>query len=312
MRRRRSSTTRRSVVHPHHGHAASAWSSSTRRSTGCPSTSRTAGSATGWRTTSTGRSPASATGARRCRSGRYGRRRLRLHRLDGRAGERARAQARATSTCTGRTSTTVDVPLPGRAASKMRRVPEVVDAGSTRARCRTRSGTTRSRTRTTFDERFPADFICEAIDQTRGWFYTLHAIATMRVRQAAYKNVICLGHIVDADGKKMSKSQGQHHQPVRRVRLGRRRRDALALHRSGRTRCAEARLGRDRRGRREQLHQYALEHVRILRDVRAARRLRRARATCRSRTGPRSIAGSSRCSSRRSRRPPRRSTITTR
>jgi isoleucyl-tRNA synthetase len=60
----------------------------------------------------------------------------------------------------------------------------------------------------TFAQSFPADFICEAIDQTRGWFYTLHAIATMVSDQAAYKNVICLSHIVDQDGKKMSKSLG--------------------------------------------------------------------------------------------------------
>jgi isoleucyl-tRNA synthetase len=59
-----------------------------------------------------------------------------------------------------------------------------------------------------FEKSFPADFICEAIDQTRGWFYTLHAIATMISNQAAYKNVICLGLIVDAEGKKMSKSLG--------------------------------------------------------------------------------------------------------
>jgi isoleucyl-tRNA synthetase len=60
----------------------------------------------------------------------------------------------------------------------------------------------------TFATSFPADFICEAIDQTRGWFYTLHAIATMVSDQPAYKNVICLSHIVDQDGKKMSKTQG--------------------------------------------------------------------------------------------------------
>jgi isoleucyl-tRNA synthetase len=62
--------------------------------------------------------------------------------------------------------------------------------------------------RQVFAASFPADFICEAIDQTRGWFYTLHAIATMVSDQAAYKNVICLSHIVDHDGKKMSKSLG--------------------------------------------------------------------------------------------------------
>ncbi|MEM8683243.1 MAG: isoleucine--tRNA ligase [Pseudomonadota bacterium] len=59
-----------------------------------------------------------------------------------------------------------------------------------------------------FEQHFPADYICEAIDQTRGWFYTLHAIATLVSDSVAYKNVICLSHIVDKDGKKMSKSLG--------------------------------------------------------------------------------------------------------
>ncbi len=58
------------------------------------------------------------------------------------------------------------------------------------------------------DGRFPADFICEAIDQTRGWFYSLHAIATLLFEQPSYKNVICLGHILDAKGEKMSKRKG--------------------------------------------------------------------------------------------------------
>lgn len=61
---------------------------------------------------------------------------------------------------------------------------------------------------------FPADYICEAIDQTRGWFYTLHAVATLLHKAdvvqtgSAYKNVICLGHLLDGEGKKMSKSRG--------------------------------------------------------------------------------------------------------
>ncbi|HLW38069.1 MAG TPA: isoleucine--tRNA ligase [Candidatus Eremiobacteraceae bacterium] len=59
-----------------------------------------------------------------------------------------------------------------------------------------------------FKESFPADFISEAVDQTRGWFYSLHAIATMLFDSPAYKNVICLGHVVDAAGEKMSKSRG--------------------------------------------------------------------------------------------------------
>ncbi|MBI2475615.1 MAG: class I tRNA ligase family protein [Candidatus Taylorbacteria bacterium] len=60
---------------------------------------------------------------------------------------------------------------------------------------------------------YPADFISEAIDQTRGWFYTLHAIGGLMGRGRAYKNVICLGHILDAEGKKMSKSLGNIVEP---------------------------------------------------------------------------------------------------
>lgn len=55
---------------------------------------------------------------------------------------------------------------------------------------------------------YPAHYISEAIDQTRGWFYTLHAVGTLMGRGRAYENVICLGHILDAHGKKMSKSIG--------------------------------------------------------------------------------------------------------
>ena len=60
----------------------------------------------------------------------------------------------------------------------------------------------------TFTSHFPADFICEAIDQTRGWFYTLHAISTLVSDSVAYKNCVCLNLVVDKDGKKMSKSVG--------------------------------------------------------------------------------------------------------
>ncbi len=59
-----------------------------------------------------------------------------------------------------------------------------------------------------FDERFPADFICEAIDQTRGWFYSLLAVNTLVFGRSPYRNVVCLAHIVDQDGQKMSKSKG--------------------------------------------------------------------------------------------------------
>ena len=59
-----------------------------------------------------------------------------------------------------------------------------------------------------FEQRFPANYICEAIDQTRGWFYSLIAVSTLLFDQAPYKTVLVLGHIADPDGKKMSKSLG--------------------------------------------------------------------------------------------------------
>ncbi len=59
-----------------------------------------------------------------------------------------------------------------------------------------------------FKEQYPADYICEAVDQTRGWFYSLHAISTLLNDQVAFKNVLSLGHILDAEGKKMSKTLG--------------------------------------------------------------------------------------------------------
>lgn len=59
-----------------------------------------------------------------------------------------------------------------------------------------------------FEKRFPYDFIAEAIDQTRGWFYTLHVLGTILFDDITYKNCICAGHIIDEKGEKMSKSKG--------------------------------------------------------------------------------------------------------
>jgi isoleucyl-tRNA synthetase len=61
--------------------------------------------------------------------------------------------------------------------------------------------------------RFPADFICEALDQTRGWFYSLLAVSTLLFDTAPYRNVVCLGLIVDGEGQKMSKSRGNSVEP---------------------------------------------------------------------------------------------------
>src|SRR5881296_3423601 len=90
----------------------------------------------------------------------------------------------------------------------MRRVPEVMDtwfdSGSMpfAQRGYPRHG------KELFEETFPAEFISEAVDQTRGWFYTLLAISTLLFKQNSYRNVICLGHVVDPKGRKASKSRG--------------------------------------------------------------------------------------------------------
>ena len=65
-----------------------------------------------------------------------------------------------------------------------------------------------------FEENFPADFISEAVDQTRGWFYSLLAISTLLFDKAPYKNVIVLGHVQDENGQKMSKSKGNAVDPM--------------------------------------------------------------------------------------------------
>jgi isoleucyl-tRNA synthetase len=96
----------------------------------------------------------------------------------------------------------------------MRRTPEVADAWFDSGAMPYGQWHYPFENQPVFDERFPADFICEAVDQTRGWFYTLHALATLLHRTEdvpeglSFRNVICLGHILDAEGKKMSKSLG--------------------------------------------------------------------------------------------------------
>jgi isoleucyl-tRNA synthetase len=64
-----------------------------------------------------------------------------------------------------------------------------------------------------FENQYPADYICEAVDQTRGWFYSLHAISTLLNEQVSFRNVLSLGHILDGEGKKMSKSLGNIVEP---------------------------------------------------------------------------------------------------
>ena len=90
----------------------------------------------------------------------------------------------------------------------MRRIPEVIDCWFDSGAMPVAQWHYPFENRDKFEQNFPADFICEAVDQTRGWFYSLHAISTLLFEQPCFKNVICLGHVVDAQGEKMSKAKG--------------------------------------------------------------------------------------------------------
>ena len=110
-----------------------------------------------------------------------------------------------------------DIKLPcAECGSEMVRVPEVID-------CWYDSGAMpfaqwgyphKPGSAEKFQNSYPADFICEAIDQTRGWFYTLMTIGTLVFDQSSYKTVLCLGHILDKDGRKMSKHLGNVLEPM--------------------------------------------------------------------------------------------------
>jgi isoleucyl-tRNA synthetase len=95
-----------------------------------------------------------------------------------------------------------------RCDGEMSRVPEVIDAWYDSGSMPFAQFHYPFENEELFAERFPADFICEALDQTRGWFYSLLAISTLLFNRSSYKNVLCLGLILDPDGQKMSKSRG--------------------------------------------------------------------------------------------------------
>ncbi|HSI80133.1 MAG TPA: isoleucine--tRNA ligase [Solirubrobacterales bacterium] len=95
-----------------------------------------------------------------------------------------------------------------RCGGEMRRVPEVIDAWFDSGSMPFAQFHYPFEGAEPFEERFPADFISEAIDQTRGWFYSLLAVSTLVFDQASYRNCVCLGLILDPAGQKMSKSRG--------------------------------------------------------------------------------------------------------
>jgi isoleucyl-tRNA synthetase len=91
---------------------------------------------------------------------------------------------------------------------EMRRVPEVIDAWWDSGSMPFAQWHAPFENQGVFDERFPADYICEALDQTRGWFYSLLAVSTLLFGRSSYRTVLCLGLILDPEGHKMSKSRG--------------------------------------------------------------------------------------------------------
>ncbi len=91
---------------------------------------------------------------------------------------------------------------------EMKRVPEVIDCWFDSGSMPFAQHHYPFENKELFDSQFPADFISEAVDQTRGWFYSLLAISTLIFDKAPYKNVIVLGHVQDENGQKMSKSKG--------------------------------------------------------------------------------------------------------
>ncbi len=102
----------------------------------------------------------------------------------------------------------ITFPNPNGRGGTMRRVPEVIDVWFDSGAMPLAQWGYPAHNQPMFEEQFPADYICEAVDQTRGWFYTLHSISSMLFEEVSFKNVICLGHILDAKGEKMSKSKG--------------------------------------------------------------------------------------------------------
>ena len=90
----------------------------------------------------------------------------------------------------------------------MKRVPEVIDCWFDSGSMPFAQWHYPFENKEIFETQFPANFISEGVDQTRGWFYSLMAISTLIFDCAPYKNVLVLGHVLDKDGQKMSKSKG--------------------------------------------------------------------------------------------------------
>ena len=180
-----------------------------------------------------------------------------------------------------------DVVIPSPTGGEpLRRVPEVIDVWFDSGSMPFAQWHAPFENQDKFEQQFPADYICEGIDQTRGWFYSLIAISTLLFDQSSYKTVLCLGHLADPEGKKMSKSLGNVVVPW----------DVIDKHGADAFRwyflTQQAAVGRlqvrHRHGRRvaAPVPAAAVEHVRLLRDVRQRQRRRAGRARAGQRPRP--------------------------
>ncbi|MEU5879639.1 isoleucine--tRNA ligase [Spirillospora sp. NPDC047279] len=107
----------------------------------------------------------------------------------------------------------VTIPCPD-CGGEARRVPDVIDVWYDSGSMPFAQWGAPHRNKEIFDESYPAQYICEAIDQTRGWFYSLMAVGTLVFDRSSYENVLCLGLILAEDGRKMSKHLGNVLQPI--------------------------------------------------------------------------------------------------
>ncbi len=179
----------------------------------------------------------------------------------------------------------VEIPSPT-GGEPLRRVPEVIDVWFDSGSMPFAQWHAPFENQDLFEQQFPADYICEGIDQTRGWFYSLIAISTLLFDQSSFKTCLCLGHLADPDGKKMSKSLGNIVVPW----------DVIDRHGADAFRwyflSQQAALGRlpvrhrHRRRVAAPVPAAALEHVRLLRALRERQRRRAGGRRAGERSGP--------------------------
>ena len=158
---------------------------------------------------------------------------------------------------------------------QMKRVPEVIDCWFDSGAMPFAQHHYPFENKELFEQQFPADFISEAVDQTRGWFYSLLAISTLIFNKAPYKNVVVTGLVQDENGQKMSKSKGNAVDPFEALAKLRRGRHSLVFLYERGALAAQTLFRQRRAGRPAQADGYAVEHLCILCAVCQHRCIRR-------------------------------------